>query len=1051
MAIHTQSRRLLAALICCIASCVTVAAPKLAPLSVSLLNARMSVTNSTGAYPSTGTILWSANSVSTSSDYTLYSLSTSILNSSGSYRYVRTAADRARVVTTGAITENIDLEFESETSGRFALTSTLGSQAGTFRLFPKFGQAADLAPADAKQAAILFTISDATGSFSPRGTYVLSGSDIGSDYLIRGDRTNVNDSSGRLTYTKSQPASASLSLTDAVTSVATSCTLAFTAVNSGTFQLTASSGTQGGSFQLLYTPVFKPTIVQSNADRALWESEPFKLEVSVLSSEPYTAQWFKSGGGASISTGNSLTLPNLSTADSSLYRYEAVSSVGRVSSEAYLTVNARSDHEFRWANPFPSSEASYAVFGAEAQRRLVILGTRGTIAVSSDGVTWVPGQSPTTNILWSASGNASVLVATGNSGIICNSVDGVKWTRVPSGTTEHLRGSAFGKATFVAVGDNGTILTSFDGATWIPRISPTNNDIYSVTYAPYGFVAVGEAGTTLLSTDAVTWVATQRATDTILNSVSTMNGIVVAVGDLGTIISSQDGLAWTRRSLTTLDSLNSVCVANGSFHVVGDSGTYYTSTTGSLWGASSTGNTGNILAIGALGSTIVAVSHDGRIVSKQSTGSWNVRTIGFTNFKSAIAYGNDRFVATGSGRPVYSFDGVTWTEATTTSTDQAVLFSSGRFVSVGLSGSIRTSSTGVTWSSVTSRTTNSLFGITDGARGLVAVGDAGAVVTSVDGSNWTLRAAPTSQRLYAVGYGSGRYVAVGNGGTIITSTDGSTWASVSAALDPSDYLRAILFDDNLGFITVGGSGLCLRSSDGLSWQRADLNTKSTLYGIARIGERFCIVGAGGALFMSTDGLSWIRQVPITSRDLYGAVAVGDTSVLVGAFGAILRLGALQVSPPAITVAPTAVTSPLGSRVTLTVGASGQPAPSYQWVFNGVAVAGATTSVLQLANLQNANAGLYSVRLTNVRGTVTSTAVRVTVGASTSTSRIKNLSVRTNAESGTNALILGFVVSGASPMPLLIRAVGPSLGGFGISGFVADPRLQVFRGKRPGSR
>jgi hypothetical protein len=893
--------------------------------------------------------------------------------------------------------------------------------------------------------AILFNVSDATGSFSPRGTYVLSGSDSGSDYLIRGDRTNVNDSAGRLTYTKSQPDFASLSLNDAVTSVAASCNLAFTGINSGTFQLTALSGTQRGAFQLIYNPIFKPTIVQSTADRALWEGEPFKLEVSVLSSEPYTAQWFKTGSGAPISTGSSLTLPNLSTTDSSLYRYEAVSSVGRVSSETYLTVNTRSDHEFKWANPLPSSEIPYAVFGAEAQRRFVILGVRGTIAVSPDGLAWAPGQSPTTHILWSACGNTSVLVATGNSGIICNSFDGAKWTKVLSGTAEHLRGSAFGRGTFVAVGDNGTILTSSDGATWTPRISPTNSDIYSVTYAPYGFVAVGEAGTTLLSTDAVTWVATQRATDTILNSVSNMNGIAVAVGDLGTIISSQDGLVWTRRSLAILDSLNSVCVANGIFHVVGDSGAYYTSTNGSLWSASNIGNNGNILAIGALGSTIVAASDDGLIVSKQSTGSWNLRTIGLPNYKSAIAYGNDRFVVTGSGRPVYSFDGVTWTDATTTSTDQAVLFSSGRFVSVGSSGSIRTSTTGATWTSVTSRTTSSLFGITDGARGLVAVGDAGAVVASADGSNWTLRAAPTSQRLYAVGYGFGRYVAVGNGGTIVTSTDGIAWASVSTALERSDYLRAIFFDDNLGFITVGGSGLCLRSSDGITWQRVDLNTKSTLYGVARIGGRFCIVGAGGALFMSTDGRAWIRQVPITSRDLFGAVAVGDTSVLVGSFGAILRSGALQITPPVITVAPAAVTAPIGARVTLTVAASGQPEPSYQWLLNGAAVAGATTPLLQLANLQNVNAGLYSVRLTNVRATVTSTAVRVTVGGSTSTSRIKNLSVRTNADGGANALILGFVVSGASPMPLLIRAVGPSLGVFGISGFVTDPRLQVFRG------
>jgi hypothetical protein len=43
------------------------------------------------------------------------------------------------------------------------------------------------------------------------------------------------------------------------------------------------------------------------------------------------------------------------------------------------------------------------------------------------------------------------------------------------------------------------------------------------------------------------------------------------------------------------------------------------------------------------------------------------------------------------------------------------------------------------------------------------------------------------------------------------------------------------------------------------------------------------------------------------------------------------------------------------------------------------------------------------------------------------------------------LIAGFVVAGQTPVRVLIRAVGPTLGAFGLTGTLADPKLEVFRG------
>lgn len=57
-------------------------------------------------------------------------------------------------------------------------------------------------------------------------------------------------------------------------------------------------------------------------------------------------------------------------------------------------------------------------------------------------------------------------------------------------------------------------------------------------------------------------------------------------------------------------------------------------------------------------------------------------------------------------------------------------------------------------------------------------------------------------------------------------------------------------------------------------------------------------------------------------------------------------------------------------------------------------------------------------------------------------RLVNLSVRTNAGSGVDTLIVGFNLAGAGNKPLLLRGVGPALAPFGVTGALADPTLRL---------
>lgn len=73
----------------------------------------------------------------------------------------------------------------------------------------------------------------------------------------------------------------------------------------------------------------------------------------------------------------------------------------------------------------------------------------------------------------------------------------------------------------------------------------------------------------------------------------------------------------------------------------------------------------------------------------------------------------------------------------------------------------------------------------------------------------------------------------------------------------------------------------------------------------------------------------------------------------------------------ITSQPQGRTAVVGSTVTFVVTAGGTPPLSYQWLFNGTNITGATSSSLTLTNVQPDQAGTYLVIVTNALGAVTS--------------------------------------------------------------------------------
>ena len=58
-------------------------------------------------------------------------------------------------------------------------------------------------------------------------------------------------------------------------------------------------------------------------------------------------------------------------------------------------------------------------------------------------------------------------------------------------------------------------------------------------------------------------------------------------------------------------------------------------------------------------------------------------------------------------------------------------------------------------------------------------------------------------------------------------------------------------------------------------------------------------------------------------------------------------------------------------------------------------------------------------------------------------RVLNLSTRGSVATGDNVLINGFIITGTDPKTVILRALGPSLGGSGVSGALADPVLSLY--------
>jgi len=120
---------------------------------------------------------------------------------------------------------------------------------------------------------------------------------------------------------------------------------------------------------------------------------------------------------------------------------------------------------------------------------------------------------------------------------------------------------------------------------------------------------------------------------------------------------------------------------------------------------------------------------------------------------------------------------------------------------------------------------------------------------------------------------------------------------------------------------------------------------------------------------------------ILSDDGYLTIAGQFTGLNGSATPNLARIRAVTNAPPSIIVQPVSQTVVEGSSVTFQVVASSLEL-AYQWFFNGAAIPDATQSKLSLPLVKQANAGAYSVKVSNSLGNIESAPAQLTVTRAT---------------------------------------------------------------------
>ncbi len=196
--------------------------------------------------------------------------------------------------------------------------------------------------------------------------------------------------------------------------------------------------------------------------------------------------------------------------------------------------------------------------------------------------------------------------------------------------------------------------------------------------------------------------------------------------------------------------------------------------------------------------------------------------------------------------------------------------------------------------------------------------------------------------------------------------------SISSVASTHEGNYSVVVTNSAGTVTSSNAALSLNTAPAITTQPVPITRNQ--------GQTaaFTVVATGDP----TPTFQWQRNGTIIAGATaanYSITSVansheGNYSVVVtNSAGSVTSSAALLTVriPPTITTQPMGLARVVGQAASFSVVASGEPAPTYQWRRNGIAITGATAATYSIASVLNSHAGTYSVLVTNAAGVVTS--------------------------------------------------------------------------------
>ena len=394
-------------------------------------------------------------------------------------------------------------------------------------------------------------------------------------------------------------------------------------------------------------------------------------------------------------------------------------------------------------------------------------------------------------------------------------------------------------------------------------------------------------------------------------------GTWVAVFDQNVAGTSPDGKTWTPLSIAASP-------AEGTFTDIA-----FGSVSGSSMFAAVGGNVGGVSAVYTSptgtgtwdANPVTAPSASAPCVPTAIFGCWYFlyyQVGGLNAITHGTPGGTGKFVAVGAtGAVVTSTDGQAWTPIVpfTTVDLNSVAWSGDRFMAAGYSttganayyGEVWSSPDGLTWTLVYRSPTQYqiMFNSIAYGNGLwVAVGESWSwptyrhvFVSADNGATWSSGSLPYDwPYVPKIAFGEGKFAVVcmycGDGyqGAVFTSGDGLAWDTNVAWALYWDGTHDISYGNGM-FLSTGPS--IVRSDDGTAWYLSNDMAGYDPRGLAYDGTNYIAGGLYGFMATSTDRVNWRA---LSSDNTFGGYSINEVDYGAGTFVAVGDNGRIAISP-----------------------------------------------------------------------------------------------------------------------------------------------------------